>query len=483
MSAVNELSIAIIGAGFGGIAMGIALKNAGHKNFQIFEKSATLGGVWRDNIYPGVACDVPSVLYSFSYEQDFPWSKRYAPGAEIQQYLEHCADKYGISQHILYEHELKSAEFSDEKNSWRLSFRKRKSVDSNIVISAMGLFNRAYLPNLEGAASFQGPSFHSSNWNQKLDLKGKHIAVVGTGASAIQFVPEIAPIAGSLLVFQRSAQYVTPKIAARGSDIFDTTVPLAERQRERQEIYQEMVNNSDRRYSLKKTQDAQNGFTNYLKSVIKDPDFLAKVTPRYPFGCKRVLRSDDWYPALLRENVALIPEEVTKILPSGLVAGDKTYEGIEVIIYNTGFQTTEYLAPVDITGAEGISLRDQWSAGAEAFLGMAISGFPNFFIMYGPNTNLSGSIIHMLECQANYILQAITKLGDRRAVSLTVRKDRQDIFNATIQKRISESTMTANNCLSYFQTETGKVVTQWPGSTEDYTEATKTFDQDDFIWA
>ncbi len=478
----REMDIAIVGAGFGGIAMGIALKNAGFPEFRLFEKSAAPGGVWRDNTYPGVACDVPSVLYSYSFEQDYPWSKRYAPGDEIRDYIEHCAGKYGIADRISFECGLKSAAFDEQEARWRLEFDTGETSEADIVISAMGLFNRARLPELPGVDRFKGPGFHSSQWNHDIDLTGKRVAVVGTGASAIQFVPAIAPEVRSLLVFQRSAQYVTPKIASRGADDFDSAAPPEERRKERREIYQEMVNNSDRRYSSEKTRAAQQGFLDYLEKTVPDPELRAKLTPDYPFGCKRVLRSDDWYPALMRDNVELIHAEVTEILPHGLVAAGETYRDIDVIIYNTGFRTTEYLAPVDFTGIGGEKLQASWRGGPEAYLGMTVAGFPNLFIMYGPNTNLAGSIIHMLECQARYITEAIQALDAKKTRSVMVRKERQDAFNADIQKRLSESTMTANNCLNYFQTETGKVVTQWPGSTQDYTVATAQLDENDFIW-
>ena len=462
--------------------MGIELQRAGYSGFKIFERSTEIGGVWRDNRYPGVACDVPSVLYSYSFEQNHAWSKRYAPGIEIKSYLENCAQKYGILDKICFGHKLETAKFDEQKRGWDLDFEGQNTFSADILVSAMGLFNRPRLPNLPGPHQFRGDSFHSSNWNHDTDLCGKRVAVVGTGASAIQFVPEIAPIVGSLLIFQRSAQYVTPKIASRGKDHLDSCITLQQRQKERREIYEEMVNNSDRRYSIEKTKHVQEGFIKYLKTVVPNDKLRSDLTPDYPFGCKRVLRSDDWYPALSRVNVELIPHEVTKILPDGVAAGGREFKNIDVIIYNTGFQTTEYLSPVNLFGANGISLRKIWKDGPEAFLGMTVSGFPNFFMMYGPNTNLSGSIIFMLECQARYIGEAITILDKTKNTTLEVLEEKQLSFNANIQKRLNESTMSAENCLSYFQTKTGKIVTQWPGSTEDYAKATARLDTSDFIW-
>lgn len=462
--------------------MGIELQRAGYSSFKIFEKSNELGGVWRDNRYPGVACDVPSVLYSYSFEQNHPWSKRYAPGSEIKTYLKNCVQKYGLLDKLFFGHKLKTARFDNQKRNWNVKFEGQNTLKADIVISAMGLFNRPRLPNLAGLDQFQGESFHSSNWNHDVNLSGKRVAVVGTGASAIQFVPEIAPIVRSLMIFQRSAQYVTPKIGSRGEDHLDFPITLKQRRKERREIYEEMVKNSNRRYSIEKTRNVQEAFIKYLETVVPDDDLRSHLTPDYPFGCKRVLRSDNWYPSLSRDNVELIPHTVSKILPHGLAAGGREFNNIDVIIYSTGFRTTEYLSPVNLFGVDGIPLREIWKDGPEAFLGMTVSGFPNFFMMYGPNTNLSGSIIFMLECQAHYIGEAITTLDKTKNTSVEVLEEKQQSFNLNIQKRLNESTMTSTNCLSYFQTRTGKIVTQWPGSTEDYARATARLDTSDFIW-
>lgn len=474
--------ITIIGAGFGGIAMGIALKQAGIDDFLILEKSYEIGGVWRDHRYPGIACDVPSVLYSYSFEQDYPWSQRYAPGAEIQTYLKFCADKYDVAPRIRFGAEIAEARFNDGTSGWTIGLTDGSALTSKILISAMGLFNKPRLPGLPGMDRFEGAQFHSGRWDHAVDLRGKRIAVVGTGASAIQFVPKIAPEAEKLLIFQRSAQYVTPMLAGRGANKFDPAMPIDQRQRERQEMFDQMVENAGRRYSPEMTAKAQKGFLDYLAECVPDPELRRKLTPAYPFGCKRVLRSDDWYPALCCDNVDLYDTPATAILPDGVETKDRQHHGIDVIIYNTGYRTTEYLSPVTFTGREGCDLNEAWADGAEAYLGMSITGFPNFFLLYGPNTNLSGSIIHMLECQAAYVTQAIQELNQRPANSVEVRADIQSAFNARIQEKISRSTMTAENCLSYFQTESGKIVTQWPGSMLDYAEITRELHSTDYHW-
>ena len=305
--------------------------------------------------------------------------------------------------------------------------------------------------------------------------------MVGTGASAIQFVPEIAPIVGSLLDFQRSApNTLLPKSPLEERITSTHALLCSSARKKRREIYEEMVNNSDRRYSIEKTKHVHENFIKYLKTVVPN-DELRSSNSRLSLRLQTRLRSDDWYPALSRVNVELIPHEVTKILPDGVAAGGREFKNIDVIIYNTGFQTTEYLSPVNLFGANAISLRKIWKDGPEAFLGMTVSGFPNFFMMYGPNTNLSGSIIFMLECQARYIGEAITTLDKTKNTTLEVLEKKLS-FNANIQKRLNESTMSAENCLSYFQTKTGKIVTQWPGSTEDYAKATARLDTSDFVW-
>jgi len=477
--------IVIVGSGFGGIAMAIALKKAGFAEFSIIEKSDDIGGVWRDNIYPGAACDVPSRLYSYSFEQNYDWSESFAPQREIHDYLRRCVEKYDLLPHIRFKTEIASAVFDQTAGSWTLTTTQDETIQADIFISAMGLFNRAKLPDIPGRDSFSGTSFHSSYWSHNFAFDGKSVGVIGTGASAIQFVPEIAKQVKHLSVFQRTPHYIMPK-EKRGSSPADRSWfqrSALGRLRERLKIFWSMEKGTRRRASIPKTEAAEQVFLRGLERQVSDPVLRARLTPDYHLGCKRVLRSDDWYPALQLPNVELVDTPIDRISESGIKTTDGRAREFDAIIYGTGFTPTDFLSPLQLSGLDGLNLNQAWRNGAEAYLGVTIAGFPNLFMMYGPNTNLSGSIIFMLESQARYIVRCLRSMRRRKARYMTVNQDAQRRLNEKIQSRIAETVIMDDNCHSYFKNADGKVTTQWPGYLTEYRLRTSRVHTGDYEFA
>ena len=477
--------IIIAGCGFGGVALGITLKKAGIDSFKIFERAADVGGVWRENTYPGAACDVPSRFYSFSFEQEYPWSLRYAPQNEIYSYLKYCIRKYNLTPHIFFGVTISSAKFNEKNSLWSLYATGGCEYNANIFVSAVGLFNQPVIPEIPGKELFKGPQFHSSRWDHSYDVTGKTIASIGTGASAIQYVPEISRTAKQIYVFQRTPQHIFPK-GDRKNSVFE---PIDKPWRkligryERLKMFLTFEKNSRRRNSDRLVQKSAKNFQNYIEKLVKSPDLLSKIIPNYPPGCKRGLRSDEWYQTLMKPDVELVNNEIREITKSAVKTADGTKRPVDAIVYGTGFKPTDFLAPMTIQGLNGKNLNNEWKNGAEAYFGMSVAGFPNLFIMYGPNTNLSGSILYMLESQARYITRCIHLLRKSDAQFMTVRDEKQKQFNAELQKRIAKSVLVHENCNSYFRTETGRITTQWPGLMLEYRWRTRRVRKRDYIFS
>ena len=458
-------TIAIVGGGFAGIGLAIALKRAGIDSFTSYERGPEVGGVWRDNTYPGCACDIPSRFYSYSFEPDWNWTAPYGNQGEILDYIKHCVAKYGIADKFRFGTNVKRAEFDDDAKRWRLETQSGETIVADVFVSAVGVFNNPVIPEIPGRARFAGPQFHSAWWKHDVDLAGKSVAVIGTGASAIQFVPAIAPKVARLTLFQRTPQYVLPRIVPDTSR--EAGSALA-RRLQRLRLFLTFEKGTRRRASDRLTAKAQNAFLQYLETQVPDPDLRAKLTPSYRLGCKRVLQSNDWYPALQRPNVKVVDTRIEEIVEDGVRTTDGTLHRADVIVWGTGFTPTEFLTPMKITGAGGRELSESWRDGAEAYLGIAVSGFPNFFMMYGPNTNGPTSIIYMLENQARYIVSAIHCLGRNGVRTIDLRAEVQRRFNANIQLRLNAGVHTDADCFSYFRTASGKVTTNWPGYLLEY---------------
>jgi cation diffusion facilitator CzcD-associated flavoprotein CzcO len=467
----RPLSVAILGAGAAGLCMAIRLRKAGIESFTILEKGQSVGGTWRDNTYPGSGCDVPSMLYSYSFEPKADWSRKFAGQAEIVDYFEGVARKYGLMPHIRFNTEATEARFDEAAGLWRIRTASGEEIVANVLVSGVGQLNRPAFPKIDGLDAFKGAQFHSARWDHSVDLTGKNIAVIGNGASAIQFVPEIAPKVGKLTIFQRTPNWCVPKadrpFTEREKKLFRAFPWLVRAQRWLTWVTLE-------RNFLAFTQGSffgklfEKATLKELETHIADPELRKKLTPDYPAGCKRILLTNDWFPTLARPNVAVETSHIARITENAVVTQDGVSHPADVVIFATGFESTDFLAPMKIVGRGNADLNDVWAAGAEAHRGVAVAGFPNFFMLYGPNTNLGhNSIIFMIECQVNYIGQCVEALQNGKLRYIDVRKEAMAEFNAALQKDM-QKTVWAAGCSSWYKTADGKVTNNWSSFTAKY---------------
>ncbi|MBV8062624.1 MAG: NAD(P)/FAD-dependent oxidoreductase [Nevskia sp.] len=468
-------SVVIIGSGFGGLSMGHSLKQAGIANFTILEKALDVGGVWRENTYPGAACDVPSHLYSFSFEPHYPWSCRYGKQAEILDYLRHVARKHDLLRHVRFGCEVLGADWDEVRALWRVRLRGGEVLEANMLVSAVGQLHQPQIPQLPGLERFQGRTFHSARWDHSYDFKGKTVAVVGTGPSAVQLVPEIARDVKQLQLYQRSPGWCVPKFDRRyrkwERKLMEAVPLLHDFDRTRIFWTFEWLNAALLRKPV--LGHAAKGFLRGGAEVLKrlqvrDKALRAKLTPDYPMGCKRTLLSNDWLRTLAQPHVEVVTEGIAEVTANGIRSADGRLRQVDAIVWGTGFASTEFLAPMEIRGRGGRSLREHWKNGAEAYLGMAVSGFPNLFVVYGPNTNLgAGSIIYMLERQTRYIAQAAQLLAQHRQAAMEVRVEVQQEFNAELQRRNKQTVFEAG-CHSWYLTADGRNTNTWVGYMTEY---------------
>ncbi|MHC5350077.1 flavin-containing monooxygenase [Metapseudomonas furukawaii] len=475
----GPLRVLIVGAGFGGLGMAIQLRKAGIEDFLLLEKGDEIGGTWRDNGYPGAACDVPSHLYSFSFEPKADWSRKFAPQAEILAYLRHCAAKYGLRRQIRFGCEVEGAVFDEASGTWEVHSRAGERFRARALVSACGQLNRPAWPTIPGLETFQGELFHSARWNHRYDLAGKRVAVIGTGASAIQFVPQIAPQVARLTVFQRSAPYVIrkPDRAYRSWELALMRRLPALQKVDRLLTY---IHHESRALaftvfpSLMRLMRGR--FERHLRRGIADPELRRRLVPDYPLGCKRILISNDFYPALERPNVALEDGGIREVAADAVITRDGRRIEVDAIILGTGFTATDFLAPMRIRGLAGRDLNEAWREGAEAYLGISVTGFPNLFVLYGPNTNLGhNSIIYMLESQFPYVLDGIRALQGVRYLDLKPEVQRR--FNQRLQREVRH-TVWEQGCTSWYKTADGRNTTNWPGFTFTYRQLTRRLELD-----
>jgi cation diffusion facilitator CzcD-associated flavoprotein CzcO len=467
--------VVIIGSGFGGLSMGHSLKQAGIDSFLILEKAGEVGGVWRENTYPGAACDVPSHLYSFSFEPHYPWSCRYGKQAEILEYLRHVARKHDLLRHVRFGCEVLGADWDEARALWRIRLRGGEVIEASLLVSAVGQLHQPQIPQIPGLDRFQGRAFHSARWDHSFDFKDKTVAVIGTGPSAVQLVPELAKEVRHLHLYQRSPGWCVPKFDrpyARWERKLIEAVPLLH-DIDRTRIFWtfELLNSALLRKPVlgHAAKAFLRGGAEVLKRLqVRDPALRARLTPDYPMGCKRTLLSNDWMRTLAQPHVEVVTDGIAEITEHGVRTHDGSLREVDAIVWGTGFASTEFLAPMEIRGRGGMSLRERWKNGAEAYLGMAVSGFPNLFVVYGPNTNLgAGSIIYMLERQTRYIAQAASLLRSRGLAAMDVLVEAQQDFVAMLQRRNKQTVFEAG-CHSWYLTADGRNTNTWVGYMSEY---------------
>jgi cation diffusion facilitator CzcD-associated flavoprotein CzcO len=481
MSNQSSLRVVVIGAGFGGLGAARALRQQGITDITVLERADSIGGVWRDNTYPDAACDVPSPLYSWSWAINPAWGRRYSKQPEILAYLRAAAEREGLTDLVVTGAAVTSCTLGPDGATWTVTTADGTTYEADLVVSAVGQLSNPVVPSVPGAETFAGPTFHSAQWRHDVDLTGKRVAVVGTGASAIQFVPGIVDRVASMTVFQRSAPYVVPKpdqpYDARHHRAFERWPRLLTAERAVTFKLTELLNaalGGQVVWSKALLRTIGAAWRLHLRRQVKDPALRAKLVPDYEIGCKRILFSNDWYPAVARDHVDVVTERVAGIEPDGVRDAAGVLHEADVIIWGTGFAATAFLADVAVTGVDGADLHEAWSDGARAHLGLAVPGFPNFFAIYGPNTNLGGSsIINMMEAQAAYVAQVARRLADSGARRVEVRPEVYDAYDREMQSRLATTSWTG--CDSWY-VDGSRITTNWPGKVAEYQQRTAEVD-------
>jgi len=476
---IEQPTVAIIGAGFGGMAAAIELRRHGFRDITV------LGGTWFYNSYPGAACDVPSHLYSFSFALRRDWSRLCSPQSEIHDYLREVARAHDIERHVQYDRTVTSCAWDEQHARWRIEMADGDALEADAVVLATGQLNQPAQPPIEGIDSFAGHSFHSARWDHGYPLAGKRVAVVGTGASAVQFVPEIAPEAARLTVFQRSGNWFMPRRNRRYPRalraVFEHVPGVQAFRRNFMFQYCEAITLAIR-HPRTVGLLARVRSSVFMRWQLKDAQVRKKVWPDYTFGCKRVLFSSHFLPALQRANVEVVTDAIVRVEPEGIVTADGVLHELDCIIWGTGFKTTEFMFPMRVRGSGGTELNTTWQHGAHAHLGMTVAGFPNMFVMYGPNTNTSGgSIIVYLEAQASYLRQALELMRARGAAAIEVRPEVAAASDRVLQSRFAGTAWT--RCDSWYRDDSGRIVANWPGYMREYLQQTGTLQSSDYLFA
>jgi cation diffusion facilitator CzcD-associated flavoprotein CzcO len=483
MPPASQQSVIIIGAGFGGIAAAIDFQQHGITDVTILEAGPAIGGTWLYNDYPGAACDIPSQLYSFSFAQRRDWDRLCSSQAEILSYLQGVAADHGVDRRVIFDTRVANCAWDAAASQWTATTTAGRTYSATSLIVATGQLNHPQPPNVPGLDSFEGEAFHSARWNHDYDLTGKRVGVIGTGASAVQFLPPVAEAAGHTTVFQRTGNWFMP----RRNRPYPAPIRAAIRfvpglQRWRRQFIFEFTETLTR--SIRNPKTVGRGIklvsTIFMRWQLRgDRELRKKVWPDYTFGCKRVLFSSFFLQTLRRPDVELVTDRITEITPTGVKTADGKQVELDCLIYGTGFRATEFMLPMEIAGTGGLALREAWSEGAHAHLGMTVPGFPNLFVMYGPNTNTSGgSIIAYLEWQAAYIRQAIQFLAQSGATALEVRPEVEQASDVALQANFAGTAWL--ECDSWYKIEGGRIVTNWPGYMRQYRARTHTLDPTEF---
>lgn len=472
-------SAIVVGAGFGGIAAAIALRQAGVEDLTILERGEAVGGVWHHNTYPGAACDVPSHLYSYSFAPNPDWGRRFASQPDIQRYVQDTARRFGVLDRVRCSTEVTGARWDAQASRWEVQ-TSEGPLHADLLVAACGQLTRPAIPHVEAIDTFAGPAFHSSQWRHDLDLRGLRVGVVGTGASAIQFVPAIQPLVASLTVVQRTPPWILPKFdrayRPRANAAF-ARVPALQRAGRLgwwtalEAGIAGFVGHEQALAPLAALSRA------HLRRQVPDAALRARLTPTYRIGCKRILLSSDWYPTLSRPNVEVVTAPIARAVPDGLEFADGSHRTLDVLIFGTGFAAREFVAPMQVTGRDGVTLADTWDGLPHAWHGLSVPGFPNFFLMYGPNTfGGSGSAIYMIESQARHIGAAARALGRGHARTIEVRADVHAAFMAELRERQRRTVWATGGCSSWYLDDEGRDPTNWPGYTIEYRRRTRQVD-------
>jgi len=469
----------VLGAGPGGLCSGIKLKESGRDDFVILEKASGVGGTWYHNRYPGCACDIPSHLYSYSFEVKPDWTRPYASSAEIREYMEFCADKYEVRSHFHFDEEVLRATWQEDEARWSLETGKGRKLEADIVVSAIGMFNELSYPEIEGLDLFEGASFHSARWDTSHDIRDESVAVIGSAASAIQLVPTIVPIARQVYYFQRTANWVMPKpdVPYTEEELEEARRHPEQAQQRRDDIFNAI--NSGGVPSFNQITAGMEAACLENMQVVEDPELRAKLVPDHPWGCKRPLLSSEYYPVFNEKNLELVTDGIERVTPRGVVTVDGKERDVDTIVLATGFQATKYLSAIDVTGRAGLKIDDAWSEGAQAYKGVTTAGFPNLFMLYGPNTN-SDSLITMIEFQVENALLHIQRIVNEDLLWVDVKPGAEAEYNEEIQAAIAKVDSWHAGCSDYYRAPSGRIVTQYPYRMGDLRDALAKIDLEAF---
>ena len=480
MTSVPQVRIAIIGAGFAGLGMAMRLKERGEHDFVILERSEAVGGTWRANTYPGCAVDVESHLYSFSFAPNPDWTQLYSPQQEIWDYQLRLADEHGLTEHLRLSHEVLGADWDEDAGLWHVH-TSGGDVDTRFLVSGMGPLTNPVDPEIPGLETFAGTCFHSGSWDHDHDLTGERVAVIGTGSSAAQFVPEIAPRAERTLVFQRTPAWVLPRLNRPITALERATYrrfPAVQRAvRTKHMVRHELLGILLR--SPRSTAVIEFVCRKHLERQVQDPVLRAKLTPSFRAGCTRLIISDDWYPAVARPDVDVVTDAITEVRPEGVVTADGTLHAVDTLILGTGYEIMPIADP--LRGRDGVDLAERWAVHREAYLGTTVAGYPNYFMLVGPNTATGHtSVLLYAEAQIDYVLQCLDHVERNGARSMTVREEPQHAFSEAIREQLQGTVWLVGGCHSWYLNERGGTSVLWPGTTWEFTAALRQLDPSDY---
>jgi cation diffusion facilitator CzcD-associated flavoprotein CzcO len=474
----DDVRVAIVGSGFSGLGMAIRLRQAGIEDFVVLERAEDVGGTWRDNSYPGCACDVPSHLYSFSFAPNPEWTSTFSAQPEIWDYLRGCARRYGVMEHVRFGHEVRDAAWDEDAQRWCIE-TSQGALTAQALVLGTGPLSEPAIPDLPGLDGFEGTTFHSATWDHDHDFDGERVAVIGTGASAIQFVPQIQPRVGRLHVFQRTAPWIMPRPdrPLKGWERRLYRALPAAQLLMRAGIYWARESFVPGFRHARVMRLAERLALRHLHHQVRDPELRRKLTPTYRMGCKRVLISNDYLPALGRENVEVVTEAIDEVRPRSIVTADGAEREVDTIIFGTGFHVTDMPAAERVRGRDGRTLAEHWAGSPQAHLGAMVAGYPNLFFLVGPNTGLGhNSIVFMIESQCNYVVSALRLMDERGAAELDVRPEAQAAYNARLQEQMRGTVWTSGGCASWYLDANGRNTTLWPSFTWPFRERTRRLD-------